>query len=91
MSVLTLKSNNPLRVSSVLRQGDRARAVVFHKNIGSYVEVEIRAVAHWGFYGVIRGKEADNLFKQFNKDYATEMIKRQFIVKWCHVEHLVLL
>lgn len=83
-----LRSTSFSRLVALLQAGDKARGFVFHKNIGSYVEMEIRAVAHWGINAVIRGEEAERLYKQFKKEHADEMVKRQYIVKWCNIEEL---
>jgi hypothetical protein len=86
-----MECRNEKRFTKILQPGDQIRAFVNHRGIGFYTNLEVRAVAHWGVNAILRGDEAEKQSKNFVWEFYDQLVKRQFLVKWCHVQGFVLL
>jgi hypothetical protein len=82
----SLRCYNVKRLRSILQPGDTVRAFIRHRKIGFHAELEVRAIAHWGVYAVLRDpKQVNNISRHMGPKFRDTLVKRQFLIKWCHI------
>ncbi|PLS19519.1 hypothetical protein CVD28_03635 [Bacillus sp. M6-12] len=92
MKSIKMNTKNKQRIQAILEKGDIVGALVFtgHRS-GFSGRVKVTAIHHWGVYAVLRGKDLDYYCKNYKQEYKDKIGKRQFKIKWCHIDNIELL
>ena len=86
---MRLLSNNKKRLQEIIQKGDKVSATVFYGHRQGFACIaEVRAVHHWGVFAILKGEDLNYYCRNRNQEFKDKINKRQFKIKWKHINNI---